>query len=191
MRSFFVATVLLLAWCASTSVLAQERQSVWPKWGDRGVLEYSGSATLYYASSTGKDAKFEVDLYPNIGWFVADGFQLGFGPIIGYSKQGDVDSTSLGVDVTPRYVFMRQSSIRPSVMLNAGFIHVSASQAGGSSVSETGILFGAGPAIAIPFGDRDGHGHLNLGLAYRMTRLTDSKTTTHRIGLEIGVSFWE
>lgn len=184
------AVTLVLAFGMSSHAFGGEASSS-PKWGDKGVLEYSGSATINIEQETGQDLEFEVSLYPSIGWFVADGFQLGIGPRIGYSKQGDVDVTSFGAVLEPRYVFMRDASVRPSASVIAGFIRVDASGGNGASYSETAILFGGGPSIAIPFGDPDGHGHLNVGLSYVMTRATDAKTTNHRVGLDLGVSFWD
>ncbi len=97
-------------------------------WELGGSLSYSHT---FAESSNGKDANY-VKIAPYIGYFAAEGFEIGFIPAIEYFSYGSSSTTFSTMFLTASYNFYTKSIAYPYIQAGGG---VSGNSGSGSSSS--------------------------------------------------------
>jgi hypothetical protein len=148
----------------TTDTIAQEAK----KFALRGATELGGSigftsVTPVTNGNTGS-ATTAFSIAPFIGYFVADGFELGVNPLgIAYtSYSGGGSVTQVMIFFAPSYNFSTQSIVYPFIEALLGYTSASAS-GGGSSATASGFSWGGRGGIKVAVTDK---GLLNFGLEY-------------------------
>lgn len=136
-----------------------------------------GVAGINFASQSGS-SEFNINLNPNVAWFIQDNFALGGGVQIGYSKPENVDGIfSYGITPLARYYFTSNSS-------NGLFGQVNLLFGGYSQSGNSGTQVGAGAGLGYDWFITKNVA-LEAGLGYMYTK-PESVDAIHNVGLNLG-----
>ncbi len=157
-----------------------------------GVTELGGSLSFQSITpvsngNTG-DATNYLTVAPFIGYFVTDGFELGFNPFgITYISSGGSSSTQIMILIAPSYNFQTQGSAYPFIEGLVGYTSSSSSNAS----SRSGISFGARAGVKVEVAE---HGLLNVGVQYLQITMdpegADNRNGSNNLGITAGFTIW-
>lgn len=157
----------------------------------KGATELGGSIsfesqTMIYRGNSGGTASY-FSFTPYAGYFITDGFELGFDPlgISTFSYSGGTTVTQLMIFAAPSYNFRTESIAYPFVEALLGY---TSNSSGGT---QSGFSWGgrAGVKLAVT-----GNGLLNLALQY--TEITENpsgssgRTGWNEFLISAGFSIW-
>jgi hypothetical protein len=160
------------------------------KFASKGSTELGGSisfqsVTSVYNGKTG-DATTVFSLAPFVGFFVADGFEIGVNPLgitsISYSGHS---ATQIMIFAAPSYNFDTDGIVYPFIEALIGYTSQS------SSSSRSGFSWGGRGGIKLAV---TGKGLLNLGLQYLQITLNPSGATdrngSNQLSVSAGFTVW-
>jgi hypothetical protein len=140
--------------------------------GTKGIIETGGviSFTSITDVSNGETADESTTLFalePIIGYFVANGFEIGLMPIY-VSQSFDDNSTSMfGIFLAPAYNFNTGGNVYPFIEGRIGYNTVNYDD-GDDDQSLSGLSYGGRGGIKVQLG---GNSLLNFGVEYMMITL--------------------
>ena len=178
MEQIKVLLIIVIFLLISSNSPAQTKQN----FAKQNTWEVGGSVSFSYTQyvSNGKanDKGLNIfKLYPYVGYFVTDGFEIGIIPAIELeSYGGGATSNSFAIYVAPSYNFYTKSLAYPYVQGAFGYNDVSS---GGSSTSASGIAWALEGGVKINIA---GSSLLKIGLDYSQKTLNKSNSTGGRSG---------
>ncbi len=160
------------------------------QFGQRGVFEFGGSvafqSTTPVSSGTTSDAITTFRIEPFLGYFVADGFELGANPLgIEFLSYGGGTQTYVFILLAPSYNFQAGGQAHPFVEALLGYT----SQSNGTSRS--GFSWGgrAGVKVEVVEG-----GLLNVAAEYLRITMNPSGATqrsgSNQFSISAGITLW-
>ena len=152
----------------------------------KGTVEVGGS--LGFSSSTyvsnGNSASHStstIKIEPYIGYFVSNGFELGFVPSLTSQSYGDNSSTSFGIYFAPAWNFDLRSNLFPFLEGRIGYNSVSSSD--GDPLTEDpsygGIAWGFRGGVKVKVGNS---ALVNIALSYDQTTYNPKNWSGDRNG---------
>lgn len=178
-----VAAMLVLT---ASSTFAQ----VHPLFASKGVTEVGGSISFVSTTpvsngSTG-DALTTFSLQPFIGYFVADGFELGLNPLgITTTSFHGSSSTRITIFAAPSYNFRTAGVTFPFIEALLGYT----SQSDGSTLS--GFSWGGRAGVKLAVG---GNALVNIGMQYLQITMNPNGATnrfgTNQLSITAGFTVW-
>lgn len=178
MKKVNVLLALLLFLLISINVYSQAAHNFAKQntWEIGGSVSFSYSENVSNGKSNDKGSNV-FKLYPYVGYFVTDGFEIGIMPAIELrSYGGSTSSNSFAIYVAPSYNFYTKSLAYPYVQGAFGYNEVSS---GGSSTSASGIAWALEGGVKINIA---GSSLLKIGLDYSQKTLNKSNSTGGRNG---------
>jgi hypothetical protein len=148
----------------------------------RGTVELGGSAGFSSTSiiDSDADAITMVDISPYLGYFVADGFEIGVNPFtINIISQGDNSLTEILVLFSAAYNFETKDAAYPFVEGLIGFSSLS------NGASSSGVAWGGRGGVKVGIAE---HALLNIALQFTQQNLDDSGFNVFSISA--GFSVW-
>lgn len=134
-------------------------------------------AGINFASQSG-NSEFNINLNPNVAWFIQDNLALGGGIQIGYSKPENVDGTfSYGITPLARYYFSKTANGGMFGQVNLLFGGISQN---GNSATQVGAGAGVGYDWFL-----SSNVALEAGLGYMYTK-PENIDAIHNVGLNLG-----
>jgi hypothetical protein len=184
--SHFTVFIIAIIMCIASMSIAQNGK----KFATKGSTELGGSISFQSLSfvlngNTG-DATTIFSVAPFIGYFIADGFELGLNPfgITSMSYSGST-STQMTILAAPSYNFKTEGIVYPFIEALFGYT----SQSNGSSRS--GFSWGGRGGVKIVV---TGKGLLNLGVQYLQITLNPSGANTrsgsNQLAISAGFTVW-
>lgn len=138
----------------------------------KGVWELAGTLSFYSTTSvsdgeTADESSTNISLDPMFGYFVIDGFILGFAPMYSSYTYGDYTSNSLELFVAPGYVLNLQSNVYPFIHALVGYntSTYNTGVAGAEDQTFSGISYGARGGVKVLLGK---NALVNFGAQYIM-----------------------
>ena len=170
---------------------AQEGSQKTKRFATRGTTELGGSISFQSITpvsngNTG-DATSIFTVLPFVGFFVADGFEIGLNPlgITSISPPSGSSFTQIMIFAAPSYNFNTGSRVYPFIEALLGY----ASQSNGSSRS--GFSWGGRGGVKVAVAE---HGLLNLGLQYIQITLNRSgaseRSGSNNFSVSAGFTVW-
>jgi hypothetical protein len=159
---YLVLTVLVFSFAANAQ-----------SFGKKGVWEIGGSlsftsTTQVVNDETADDSETIFLIEPYVGYFLADGFELGLIPRFRTTSFGDDSRTEFGIFLAPAYNFMLdRSNIYPFIEGRIGYNTVSV-DVNDATVDLSGLSFGGRGGVKIHLG---GNSLLNVGIQYMLITL--------------------
>jgi hypothetical protein len=191
-RSIFVSIVrcyFLVGLClfVTTSLYSQEEST----FAQKGTLELGGSISFrsdtQVTAGQSEEAVTVFTIAPYIGYFVADGFEIGLNPL-GYSSASfwGLSVTQIMVFVAPSYNFKTESIAYPFVEALLGYTSQS-----GAGTSLSGFSWGGRGGVKLAVADK---GLLNVGVQYLKITLNPSGATdrngSNQFSFSTGFTVW-
>lgn len=179
MKQIKVLLIFVILLLIATSSNAQTKQ----KFAKENTWEVGGSVSFTYTQyvSNGNTSSNGVNifkLYPYVGYFVTDGFEIGIIPAVELiSYGGGTTSNSFAIYAAPSYNFFTKSLAYPYIQGAFGYNSVSY---GGSSSSQSGIAWAIEGGVKINVG---GNSLLKVGFDYGQKTLNKSGSSSGRSGL--------
>lgn len=157
---------------------AQERP-----FGSAGCMEAGGSITFLSTTpvSNGKtgEAISVFTIAPYIGYFAANGFEIGFNPGLIYMSYGSSSTTQFSFYLAPSYNFTTESKTYPFI---EGLIGYNTASSSGSSSSSGGLCWGGRTGLKV---NVTGNGLLIVALQYSQITMEPSGWTGNRYGSNV------
>ncbi|MCZ7557498.1 MAG: hypothetical protein M5R41_13950 [Bacteroidia bacterium] len=182
----FVALCAALLYTVSPDATAQTEK----RFTMRGTTELGGSISFQSISTvtngnTG-DAVNYLTVAPFVGFFLADGFELGFNPFgISYASSGGSSAMQLSIFIAPAYNFTTQGSTYPFIEGLIGYT----STANGSTRS--GLSFGGRAGMKQEVAE---HALLNIAIQYLQITTNPAGASnrygSNQLALVLGFSIW-
>jgi hypothetical protein len=151
--------------------------------GSAGSTEAGGSITFVSTTpvSNGKtgDAISVFTIAPYIGYFAADGFEIGFNPGLIYMSYGGSSATQLSLYLAPSYNFITDGKTFPFI---EGLLGYTTNSSGNSSSSSGGLCWGGRAGLKV---NVTGHGLLLIALQYSQITLEPSGWSGSRYGSNV------
>ena len=146
----------------------------------KGGTELGGSLSFQSLAGNGLTTSSLFSFTPYVGYFVADGFELGFNPLgISIRSSGHTASTSLMVLAAPSYNFHTEGVAYPFIEALLGYT----SNAVGNS--QGGFSWGGRGGVKLAV---TGNALLNLAVEY--TQITTFSNVTNMFMVSAGFSVW-
>jgi len=144
----------------------------------QGVVEFTGTVsytnlTTVYNGIADNSSISMFSISPQLSYFFMNGFQVGLAPT--YQSVSNTEFSSMGIYVTPGYVFDLNSNVYPYVSALLGYNATFEN----SNYSAGGFDFGAMGGIKVSVGK---NALINVGLQYLQTTLNPSLWSGKRIG---------
>ena len=157
----------------------------------KGTIEVGGS--LGFSSITGvsngessSNSLSTLRLEPYIGYFIVDGFELGFEPSFTTSSIGDYSSNSFGIYFAPAWNFDLRSNLFPflegRIGYNTSSRDVSNGEGGTTKYTTSGLAWGAKGGVKVKIGNS---GLFNLALSYDQITMNPKDWSGSRNGENI------
>lgn len=188
-RSAAAAIVLCLAALLvmqSQDALAQTGK----EFGMKGATELGGGISFQSISTvtngnTGDAVNF-LTVAPFVGFFIADGFELGFNPFgITHISSGGSSSTQISIFVAPSYNFQTEGSTHPFIEALVGYTSVS------NGSSRSGLSFGGRAGIKVEVSEQ---GLLNIAVQYLQITMNpsgaDNRYGSNQLAISGGFTVW-
>lgn len=178
--------LLLVSLLFLTQGRAQENRA----FATKGCTEVGGSVSLQSITPVINGANGTsttiLTVSPFIGYFIADGFELGFDPFsVAYANSSGHSSTSVMILVAPSYNFDLHDKASPFIEALVGL----SSQSNGSSLS--GLTWGGRAGVKIGV---TGKSLLNIGIEYLQITLDPEGATkrfgTNQLTFSAGFTVW-
>lgn len=158
----------------------------------RGIWELSGTAsftstTSVYDGESDDESTTTISFEPMLGYFLMDGFILGFAPMYSSSSYGDASSSTLAIFAAPGYVFNLQSNVYPFVHALVGYNSstYNSGQVGAEDITYSGLSYGARGGIKVLIGK---NALVNFGVQYLLINSEPEDWDGDRVGYnEFGV----
>lgn len=154
-----------------------------------GVLEAAGSigfssTTSVYDGESADDARTTFSFMPLLGYFIIDGFELGFAPRFSSSSYGDVSNSSLGIFVVPQFHFNLKSNIYPYIGAAVGYNSDSYDDGNSETddATSSGISYGAMGGIKVQVGKA---ALVTIGVEYFMLNSEPEDWEGDRVGADV------
>ncbi len=178
MEQIKVLLIVVIFLLISSNSPAQTTQN----FAKQNTWEVGGSVSFTYIQnvSNGNTSSNGVNIfkiYPYVGYFVTDGFEIGLIPAIELVGSGGSTSNSFAIYAAPSYNFFIKSLAYPYVQGAFGFNSISYS---GSSSSQSGIAWAIEGGVKINVG---GNSLLKVGFDYGQKTLNKSGSSSGRSGL--------
>jgi len=179
MRKVNVFLVLLLFLLISINVYSQAAHN----FAKQNTWEIGGSVSFSYSEnvSNGKSNDNGLNvfkLYPYVGYFVTDGFEIGIMPAIELRNySGGTTSNSFAIYAAPSYNFYTKSLAYPYIQGAFGYNRISY---GGNSSTYSGIAWTLEGGMKINIA---GNSLLKIGLDYGQKTLNGNNSSGDRDGV--------
>lgn len=177
MKKLTTILFILISFMLVTQLSAQK------KYAKSGVVELGGSIsyngfTMVQNGETAEESQSVFSIMPYLGYFVGDGFELGFMPGVNIINLGDGVGTvtNLMLFLAPSYNFNMNSNVYPYIEGLVGYSSLSLSldsdptgQVGSGDLDAGGLSYGGRAGVKIGIGKT---GLLQLGVSYTMLNFT-------------------
>lgn len=184
--SFFVALLVMMSILAPPVMFGQEAKP----FATQGCMEIGGSISflsttpVFYGNTNGSMSTFSFQ--PFIGYFVSDGFELGFDPLgLTYIDLGGTTITQVTIFAAPSYNFRTGGNAYPFIEALLGYTSQSVSS------TSSGFSWGGRGGVKIAVTDK---GLLNLGVQYLQITLdrpgAGERNGSNQFSIAAGFTVW-
>ncbi len=178
MEQIKVLLIVVIFLLISSNSHAQNTQN----FAKQNTWEIGGSISLSYtqkvSNGNANDNGLNIfKLYPYVGYFVTDGFEIGIIPAIELESGQGITSNSFAIYAAPSYNFYTKSLAYPYVQGAFGYNRISY---GGNSSTYSGIAWALEGGMKINIA---GNSLLKIGLDYGQKTLNGSDSSDDRDGV--------